>query len=186
MSNKKSIIGEQYNASDLLSYDIETGSRTRLGNRIYTIIKDPYMSEQILGPKRLSVFVNVLDSKTGRAYKVVYEPARIIENRNPEQQPEAAKRDNEFIDRVNEIARELKSIFEESGIAEKCGVVFMASSDNGNGTCKAVSLIAGKQGNIANCISAACDKDDRVLEIMKHGTMMSVFGRVFGSNNKKK
>lgn len=185
MSNQKSIIGEQYNANSLLSYDAETGSLTRLGDRIYTIIKDPYVSERVLEPKRL-VFVDVLDSKTGRVYKVVYEPARIIENSNPEQQSKTVKQGNGFLDRANEIVRELKTMFEASDIMENCSVVFMVNSANGDGkTSTGTSMIAGKPDRIAICIEAACEENETAFELIKLGTLKATLRHIFERNNKK-
>ena len=190
MSNQKSIIGEQYNANGLLAFDIETETLTRLGERTYAIVKEPYVAEGkqwCAMQSNKKVFVDVLDGKTERTYRIIYEPARIIENCNSEQQPKATKQ-SEFLNRAREIVLELKTAFETNDyVKENCSVVFMVNSANGDGkTSTGTSIIAGKPDRVAICIEAACEENETAFELIKLGTLKATLRRIFERNDKKK
>ena len=194
MNNQKSIIGQNYGARGLTAFDLEKMTRANLGQRPYKIIKDPYVSDykcsDIFMPfaPREAVFVDVLDERTGRTYKVVYEPGNLLEYaKSSESKTDKPREKVEFIDRAQQIAEELAGIFSAGGgISDKCGVVFFTISDNGDGkTDSGAAFVGGRGDRICESIAAACSKNSKVLGVVKRGVMEAMLRSVFTGDEKK-
>lgn len=196
MSNQKSIIGRNYTAKGVVAFDLETKTRANLGKRPYKIIKDPYVSEykSCMGFNPFSpleaMFVNVLDERSGRTYKVVYEPANLLEHTNSDKpKTDQPGEPVDFATRAKQIAEEFKVMFDPAGggISDKCGVAFFAVSDDGNDkTSTSVGFVGGQGGRVSGAIASACSKNPQVLEVVRHASIKAMLHRIFDGDNKKK
>lgn len=195
MTNKKSIIGQNYRAKGVVAFDLETKTRADLGKHPYKIIKDPYVSEYKLrigfnpfAPLK-AVFVDVLDERSGRTYQVVYEPANLLGHTNSDKlKTDQPREPVDFATRAGQIADELKAVFEAGGgIFDKCGVAFFAVSDDGNDkTSTCVGFLGGKSRRVIEAIASACSKNPQALEIVKRASIEAMFHRIFDGKDKEK
>jgi len=197
MNNQKSIIGQSYRAKGLAAFDLEKMTRANLGERLYKVIKGPYMSkykntDMVLVPfaPMEAVFVNVLDERTGRTYKVVYEPGNLLEHTNSDK-PETDQPGEpvDFATRAKQISEEFSVMFDTAGggISDKCGVAFFAVSDDGNDeTSTCVAFLGGNSKGIVKAIASVCSENPKAHEVVKRASIEAIFHRIFDGKDKRK
>lgn len=190
MSNQKSIIGRGYIPRGVLAVCLKTNSDTNLGEVEYKIIHDPY--ERIfedrrifapLTPRRQKLMaVNVLDANTGLTYAVEYKPVNLVCEPTRTEEPKSSESDEkiDFIERTKQIAKELKILFNtEKEISDKCSVIFLSISDNGEGkTFSGSGFVAGSGERIINNICAACLENSRIISLVKCGVMKAEMRKI--------
>ena len=195
MNKQNSIIGCGYIPHNVQAVCLKTKNNATLGEVKYKIISEVYERKFELsglravkaGKKAVThAAVNVLDTKPGLTYAVEYEPANLIRLAS---EPKTKKPEEkvEFIDRAQQIVEELEGIFSAGGgIAEKCGVVFFANSDNGNGkTSSGRCFIGGRRDRIIRSILEPCAENHQALELVRDAVTEAMLRSIFDGNEKK-
>lgn len=189
MTKLNSVVGCGYIPRNVQAVCLKTKNNASLGEVEYEIISELYerkfqpsgMYAAIISSKPIArMAVNLLDKNTGLTYAAEYEPANLVRT-TPKSGTDKPEENVDLIARVEQINEELKGIFEKEGVADKCGVVLFAVSDDNNGkTATGATLVAGRGSRIVNCVSSACADNPKILELIQHGTMEAMLRRAFG------
>ena len=135
----KSIIGHDYIPKDCKAVDLETGKYADLGNeRKYTVIANPYLHKGrgLNGSgasEEIHTVVNVMDTATGRTYRVEFKPA-LLQDEQTKEEPAAEKATNTspFIKEVYAFAESIKKRFKDGDLSVKdCSFLVFTLCKNG-------------------------------------------------------
>lgn len=204
--NDKSIIGFGYTPNNAKAVCLKTNRETRLGGVEYKIIADPYEREFVeLEPVPLSLFgekkkvqhnamaVNVLDTVTGLAYAVEYEPAGLVRKpkklewsdveitvggrrlpvvlidwgESTEQGP-AVMDSDAFLRRMKEIAQEIDEITDANpDLLDCCSVAFFAANKTNAGLAtNGVSRVYGNPETLVDSISIPAKECKTIADVI--------------------